>query len=571
MHADPVTTEIIRNAFVACAHDMNATLIRSAYSPIIYEGRDCAVAILDEDGNVLGQSLGVPLFLGNLELCIKLTAELLGWEAFGPGDVFYMNDAYMTGTHLNDATIFGPIYWDDRLVGFSATRAHWVDVGAKDPAAPTDASEIYQEGMRWGPTRLHAAGQPREDIIDLLRRNSRFGRAIVGDMNAQIAACRTGEARFQAILERFGYGTYASARQEIYRQSEVLEREAVSALADGTYQAEGVLDDDGLGNGPVPVRVRIDVSGDTMAIDLEGTSPATPGPINCGFAQTVSACRVAFKLLIHPGRPVDGGTFKTLEVTAPEKSILAAEEPASCRWYFTPCGLLIDLIVKALAPALPNAVAGAHYGDSMVSYFAGTDPRRGDAPFLYGVPHPGGWGGYEGGDGEDGLINMVNGAVKDIPIEVFEQKFPGLVREYVFRPDTGGAGRFRGGCGVSRVYEWEAPSKAYFWFERSVTPAWGLFGGTTAAGPDVIVNPGREDERHLLKANAFPIRTGDVVEVRTGGGGGFGRPRERDPQLVRLDVLDGFVSHEAAEREYGVVVDDSGIVDVEATNDARSR
>ncbi len=191
---------------------MNATLIRSSYTPIIYEGKDCSVAVLDEHGDVLGQSLGLPLFLGNLEICVKLAADMFGWDAFEPGDIFHMNDSYMTGTHLNDATIFGPIFWQDRLVGFSATRAHWLDVGAKDPGGPMDSREIYQEGMRWGPTRIYAGGEPREDIIDLLRRNGRFGYSLVGDMNAQVAACRTGEARFQAILDRFGYEAYDQAR-----------------------------------------------------------------------------------------------------------------------------------------------------------------------------------------------------------------------------------------------------------------------------------------------------------------------------------------------------------------------
>jgi N-methylhydantoinase B len=571
VQADPVTTEIIRNAFLSCAQDMNATLIRSAYTPIIYEGKDCSVAILDENGDVLGQSLGLPLFLGNLEICVKLTAELLGWEAFRPGDVFYMNDSYMTGTHLNDSTIFAPIFWDERLVGFSATRAHWLDVGAKDPGGPMDSREIYQEGMRWAPTRIFDRGEPREDVIDLLRRNGRFGYSLIGDMNAQVASCRTGEARFQAILDRFGYDEYVAARDEIYRQSEQIEREAVAALPDGVYEAEGSLDDDGLGNGPVPVRLRIDVEGDRMTMDLEGSSPATAGPVNCGLAQTISACRVAFKLLVHPERPVDGGTFKTLEVIAPPRSMFAAEEPSPCQWYFTPLGLLIDLIVTALAPALPEEVAAAHYGDSMVAYFAGTDPRRDDAPFLYVMPHPGGWGGFEGDDGQDGLINNVNGGFKDFPIEVFETKYPALIRTYGLRPDTGGPGRFRGGCGVYRSHHLEAPASLYLWFERSVTPAWGLFGGGDAVGPDVVVNPGREGERHLLKANALPLEAGDVVELRTGGGGGFGAVLERDPRRVALDVADGYVTREAAERVYGVVLDEGLQVDEDATARARDR
>jgi N-methylhydantoinase B len=555
IQADPITTEIIRNAFVSCAMDMNATLIRSSYTPIIYEGKDCSVAILDEHGDVLGQSLGLPLFLGNLEICVKLAAEMFGWDTFKPGDVFYMNDSYMTGTHLNDATIFGPIFWRDELVGFSATRAHWLDVGGKDPGGPMDSREIYQEGMRWGPTRIYDGGDPREDIIDFLRRNGRFGYSLVGDMNAQVAACRTGEARFQAILDRFGYETYIAARQEIYRQTEELERAAVGAIPDGTYQSEGSLDDDGLGHGPIPVNVRIDVDGDHMTIDLDGSSPMAEGPVNCGFAQTVSACRVAFKLLINPHRPVDGGTFKTLDVKAPEGSIFVAQEPAACQWYFSSLGLLIDLVVKALAPVLPDQVAAAHFGDSMVMFLSGRDPRRADQPFLYVMPHAGGWGGFEGGDGEDGLINNVNGGFKDYPVEVFEVKHPAMIRGYGFRPDTGGPGRFRGGCGIYRTFEVEPEARLYLWFERSVTPAWGLFGGRDAVGPDVVINAGGSEERHMLKANAHALEPGSVVELLTGGGGGFGDPRQRDPEQVRRDVLDGYVSLQAAERDYGVKLD----------------
>lgn len=568
---DPITTEIIRNAFVSCAQDMNATLIRSSYTPIIYEGKDCSVAILDEHGDVLGQSLGLPLFLGNLEICVKLAAEMFGWDAFRPGDVFYMNDSYMTGTHLNDATIFGPIYWQDRLVGFSATRAHWLDVGGKDAGGPMDSREIYQEGMRWAPTRIYDQGEPREDIIDLLRRNGRFGYSLVGDMNAQVAACRTGEARFQAILDRFGYETYIDARTEIYRQSEQLEREAVSAIPDGTYHSEGFLDEDGLGHGPIPVKLRIDVAGDHMTIDLDGSSPQMEGPVNCGFAQTISACRVAFKLLINPERPVDGGTFHTLDVKAPESSIFDAHEPAACQWYFTPLGLLIDLVVTALAPVMPDKVAAAHFGDSMVLFLAGKDPRHDDAGFLYVMPHAGGWGGFEGGDGQDGLINNVNGGFKDYPVEVFEVKFPALIREYGFRMDTGGPGRFRGGCGLVRRFEVEPDSYLYLWLDRSVTPAWGLFGGSDAVGPDVIVNAGRPDERRMLKVNAHPLAAGSVVDLLTGGGGGFGQPLERDPERVRIDVLDGYVSRDAAKRDYGVVLDDALRVDEMATRRLRSR
>src|SRR6266478_3483231 len=242
---DPITTEIIRNFFISCAQDMNVTLIRSAYTPIIYEGKDCSVALLDENGSVLGQSSGLPLFLGNLEICVKLTMEMFGKQVFEPGDVFYMNDPYMQGTHLNDATIFAPIFWSERLVGFAATRAHWLDVGAKDPGGPMDSTEIYQEGIRLGPLKVVEAGAQRRDVTDLLGRNSRFSYPAVGDLGAQIACVRTGQRRLQAILAKYGKDTIEAARDDIFAQTERLERAAVGAIPDGVYRAEGCLDNDG--------------------------------------------------------------------------------------------------------------------------------------------------------------------------------------------------------------------------------------------------------------------------------------------------------------------------------------
>lgn len=567
---DPVTTEIIRNLFISCAEDMNATLIRSAYTPIIYEGKDCSVALLDEDGEVLGQSSGLPLFLGNLEICVKLTIEMFGREAFEPGDIFYMNDPYMQGTHLNDATIFAPIFWSERLVGFSATRAHWLDVGAKDPGGPMDSVNIYQEGFRFGPTKICARYKMREDIVDILRRNGRFGYSLVGDMNSQISACRTGEERFRAIIGRFGLETIWTARDEIFRQSAQLDREAIEAIPDGTYTAEGFLDNDGITTEPVAVKVRVDVAGDKMTIDLAGSSEATTGPVNCGIAQTISAARVAYKLLINPDRPVDGGTFPTFTVTAPKGSVFYAQEPVACQWYFTPLGLLIDLIVKALSPALPGQAAGAHYGDSMVIYLAGIDPRKGNNPFLSVEANPGGWGAFQRGDGQDGLINNVNGGFKDMPVEVFESKYPVQIRKYGFRPDTGGSGQFRGGCGLYREYLLEADCGLYLWFERSKTPAWGLFEGHSAVGPVVVVE-GKSSgkELQLLKANNIALKAGDKVTINTGGGGGFGDPMKRDVKLVLRDVIDGYVTREGAESDYGVVLTDDGNVDTIATERRR--
>ena len=552
---DPITTEIVRSAFRAAADEMNATLIRSAYTPIIYEMKDCSVALLSADHRVLGQSAGLPIFLGNLEICTQLTEERYGREAWAPGDVWIMNDSYLTGTHLNDMTVFGPIFHAGELAGFAACRAHWLDVGAKDPGGAMDSTDIWQDGIRLPPLKVVEGGRQREDVTQMLGLNSRFSYPAMGDLGAQIACVRTGQSRLEAIIDRFGLDTLAAAREEIFAQTERFERAAIARIPDGVYTAEGAIDDDGIGDRPCHVRVRVVVEGEAMTIDLTGSDDMQRGPVNCGEAQAISACRVAYKLLVNPDNPPDGGAFRALDVAVRPGSLLAAEAPAPCQWYFTPLGLLIDLVVKALAEVMPEQAAGASYGDSMVIALSGMDPRNGN-PWLLYEPTVGGWGAWDGSDGSDGLINNVNGSLKDMAIEVLETKYPVRLEHYGFRTDSGGSGRWRGGTGVVRRYVLDADeAELSLWFERSVTPAWGLLGGADATPPDVIVNPGGPDERHYLKCSRVRVTRGDVVQTMTGGGGGYGDAHERDPEAVRRDVLDGFVSPQAARDVYGANVD----------------
>ncbi len=533
---NPVTTEIIRNAFIAIAEDMNAALIRSAYTPIIYEGKDCAVGLLDEKGDVLGQSLGLPLFLGNLSLCVQIIAEEKGWDYYEEGDCILLNDSYIAGTHLNDITVIMPIFWRGERIGFATSRAHWLDVGAKDPATPTDATEIYQEGMRWPPTKVYRKGEPQTDILTFMKVNSRFGDALLGDLHAQIAAGRTGQKRMTELLDRFGLETVTAAKHDIFAQSERMEKEAIRAIADGEYFAEGMLDNDGLSDDPVPVKLKATVLGEEMELDLEGSSPQTIGGVNCGFTQTISAARVAFKLLINPERPVDGGTFKALTVKAPEGSIFRAQEPAACSWYFSSLGLLIDMVVKALSPALPERAAAAHYGDSMVTTFSGLDQRRDGEFFVSVEANCGGWGAWEGHDGQDCLINNVNGSFRDYPIELYEHRYPIKIRRYGIRTNSGGQGKYRGGNGCFREYEVEQDVALSLWFERSKTTAWGLRGGSAGMPPKVTITlADGEVDQSTLKVNARTVQAGSRILIETGGGGGFGNASQRPADLTKSD------------------------------------
>ncbi len=568
---NPITTEIIRNALASAANEMVESLFRSAYTPIIYEMKDCAVALFNENLEALGQSLGVPLFLGNLEETIKVATEYYGGaDYYNQGDVYILNDSYRTGTHSNDMTVFSPIFYKGQLVGFAANRAHWLDVGSKDPAAPMDSTDIYQEGIRLGPLKLMDRGELRKDLADTICMNSRFPVNAMGDLNAQIAACKTGEKRLAEIIERFGLETLRRATHDIFKQSENMEREVLSEIPEGVYTAEGYLDNDGITEDPVHVKVKVTVKNGEMHVDLDGSSDMVRGSTNCGFAQTIAACRVSYKMIVQPHAPVTGGSFKALHVTAPKPSIFAAQEPAACSWYFSHLGLLIDLIVKALEDAIPHKVAGAHYGDSMCCYLSGIHPKTGKL-YLYDEPTVGGWGGYSKDDGQDCLINVTNGDFKNYPVEVFENHYPVKVNRYAIRPDSGGPGKNRGGNGVIREYQTLMDETfLYLWFERSKLPAWGVQGGKSGKAPIITVtdNNGNIKDK-LLKTNGYPLGRGWKVTIESGGGGGYGDPYEREPERVMEDFLEGYITREHAEAEYGVVINESGNVDYEKTEAMR--
>ena len=547
---DPVTVEILRNALTSAAEDMNATLIRSAYSMIIYEGGDCVVALLDQHHQVLGQSAGLPLFLGNIETCSKAVEEKYGRDVWRDGDIWILNDSYIGGTHLNDVTIFAPVFVEGVLVGFSATRAHWMDVGAKDVGASMDSTDIFQEGFRMGPVKLIADGV-ETDVVELIQTNTRFPHQTIGDMHAMVAALNMGAVRMQELVRKYGLDVIEAARDEIFRQTEELELERVRQIPDGVYVAEGQLDNDGINlDTPVPIKLTVTVSGNQIEFDVTESADQTEGPVNCGVAQAISALRVGYKILVSPETNSNGGSFRPLTVKVREGSVLGAVAPAACQWYFSHLGMIIDMVSRALAPAMPDRVVAASHGDSMIITSAGFDPRVG-RNWVSMEATLGGWGGWEGSDGESALINNVNGSLQDFPIEMVESKWPFRIREYSIRPDSGGAGRWRGGNGVIREYEFLAAGVFGLWFERSVTPAWGLFGGSGAVGPEVVIDPGTDNEFRALKLNARKAVKGTVVRLAVGGGGGYGEASERDPEAIRYDIENGYISAERARADYG--------------------
>ncbi|MBX5440276.1 MAG: hydantoinase B/oxoprolinase family protein [Solirubrobacteraceae bacterium] len=534
----PATVEIVRHAFMSGAEQMRRNLCRSAYSPVIYEMKDCSVGLYDARGDLLGQAPGLPFFLGSLAGTIKLVLERVGAGAFEEGDVWLVNDSAICGSHLNDVTVFAPIFVDGTLRGFSGAKAHWNDVGAKDAGYVSDSTDIFQEGLRIPPMRIIRAGELDEQLLDLITLNSRFPGALAGDLMAQVTACRTGAERFHSIVDRYGWDQVEASIERFFAQAEAADRASVAEIPDGVYRAEGALDGDGISDRPVPVVVTVTVEGDEMTIDLEGSSPECRGSINSGIVQTRSAIQQAFKFLVNPDDPVCGGNFRNLEIKVPKGSCFDPSPTAACLHYGPHLMLAIDLVVRALSDAVPERAAAGHVGDSWNITFVN---ERGREPFLAGESIIGGWGAHEHGDGESALVHSAAGDFKNYPVEIMEQRYPLRLRRHGLRTGSGGDGRHRGGLGIVREYETLEPCLLSLWFERHDTPAWGLHGGKDGAPPEVWVTRPGEERRLVLKCNAMPVPAGTVVEVHSGGGGGWGDPAERSPQNRAEDERLGLI------------------------------
>lgn len=537
---DPVTIEVIRNRFVSIAETMNNNLARAAYNPVIYEMKDCSVAIFDVDSRLLGQAPGLPIFVGGLEAAIKCTLDHIGGpEMLVPGDVFAVNDSELVGSHLNDVTVLAPIFDEIELIGFAVTKAHWRDIGAKSPGHAMDTTDIFQEGYRLAPTRVLKGGETDQAILDLLTRNSRLPRGVWGDLHAQIAACRTGARELVELHRRFGGEGVRAAADAIFEQAERADREEVASIPDGSWVVSGSLDSWGPGGDPVPVKVRVVVDGDEMTIDLRGSSPQTSGSVNCGRVQTVAAAKLAFKFLINATTAVSDGSFRNLTVLTDEGSVFDAHAPAACQYYYPHLGLMIDLVITALAGPCPQRVVAGEPADAMNILLTGALPSN-DEPYVCGEATAIGTGAHLLGDGTNGTANYGAGDLKNLPVEVIEARYPLRINFYRLRPNSGGAGKWRGGLGVERQYQTLGQvTKLSLWWERTQTPGWGLFGGKSGAAGVVVVEIGTKTAQ-MLKVNGLTLPKGSRVTLKTGGGGGFGPASERDPSAVIDDIADGY-------------------------------
>ena len=573
---DPVTLEIVRHALSAGADEMMVNLKRTAYGAPIYEVEDCVTGLFDRDANALALAPGSPMMLVDLGAVVRDGLATMGADGMRPGDVIASNDPYTLGTHSSNMAIYSPIFWHDELVAFTATRAHWIDTGGAVPGGKSfDIRDIWQEGFQFRQIKLYREGEPVEDWMRFIRDNSRLPETTLGDMRAQVASCRTGERRMASLLDKFGSQTVFAAAAEMFRQGEQLARAAVEAMPDGEYRAESYLDDDGVTIGqPVPIRVTVRISGTDLEVDYSEMSDQVPGPINTGLASAQGIAAFAFKAFTSPHEAPNEGHFRPLRVTIPPGKIISARPPAATCWWSKVTNTTIDTLLAAMSKAIPDRIPAAHFGDVPLIFVTGRDDRRNGKPFIFFQPIPGGYGARPYEDGESCTNCLHEGAMKNIPFEVEEHQFPVRTEYARFRRDSEGAGRYRGGFGYEAAFRFLTDTELFIGVERNRCRPWGLAGGGEAASNEFYLErDGDGDARSLvLKAQHVRADPRTLCVIQTGGGGGYGNPLERDPELVAADVRMGYISEERARDVYGVVLDrQTQRPDADATAEQRRR
>jgi N-methylhydantoinase B len=566
---DPIRLELIKNSLDAIVDEMAIALMRSAYSPNIKTAMDMSTALCDVHGRLIAQGLTLPLHLGSIPDAIREVQKKFD-GSIDPGDAFLLNDPYQGGTHLPDFYLFKPIFVGERLVGWSVSIGHQTDVGGRTAGGNgSDATEVYQEGIRIPPIKLFEGGKPANAIFELLAKNVRVPHLVLGDVRAQVAACLAGERGYLALIDRYGIDELAAASTALLDQSERLARNAISAMPDGVFSFTDYIDEDGLDPDPIPIVVTITVEGDHMLVDFDGTARQVRGAINSPFPFTKSAVYACVRHLIGGDPPNNARYFRPIEVRAPAGTLVNPVLPASVAARGLTGFRMANAVFGALARIAPDRVFACEAGgDTGISY-GGYDKDR--KPFVFIEFLYGGWGGRPDRDGVDGCSSSVVNFSNN-PIEIVESEQPLVIRQYGYVPDTGGAGTFRGALAMVRDYEFEA-DEANFQLrtDRRRFVPYGLNGGRDGTPSTNILDPDGAAEELPTKVRLV-VHRGDVLRHRVAGAGGWGDPLERDPARVLHDVREEKLTAGYVAREYGVVIDEASLsVDEAATVELRAR
>jgi N-methylhydantoinase B len=556
-----VTRELIREAIVAICEQMSLAVIRTSHSETVKSAMDFSTAICDATGEMVGQGVTLPNQLGAIPDAIESIFRTFR-DDLDPGDVIILNDPFAGGTHLPDIYVIAPVFYEGQLIALIATVAHHADLGGMAPGSMSPhAEECYQEGLRIPPVKFYVRGKPNAAVHALIRANCRIPDVVLGDFAAQVVACRTGEAGFVKLVEAYGLETLLQHLRDLLDYTEALTRAEIRLLPDGIFQYTDYLDDDGIHPEHIPISVKLTIRGDQIEADFEGTSPQLPVPLNSTLSFTKSCVYYSLRTLMRTDIPHNAGFFRAITVTAPRGSILNCVLPAATATRGLTGFRVADAVFGALAKALPDRIMGASDGGLTLVGIAGQRASR--DPFTVLELLSGSWGGRSDRDGVEGVANL-GANISNIPIEMLEAAYPVRIEQYGLVPDTGGAGRFRGGLSTVRDYRMLQDAILTVRADRQRILPYGVEGGAHGTPSVNVLNPDTEPRKLPSKFGEL-VNAGDLFRHLTAGAGGWGNPLERAPAEVARDVWNGKLSAEYARREYRVVLTDDGQVNEAAT------
>jgi N-methylhydantoinase B len=557
MSIDPITLEIMSNGLKSITDETYIALMKSAYSTNIKERHDHSTAIIDPAGRLVVQAENsLAIHLGSMMGLMNTLLAKMPLADVREGDIFISNDPYVAGgSHLPDVNMAMPVFADGKLVCFMCNIAHHADIGGITPGSMAGGTEIYQEGTRIPVIRLFREGKLQEDILDLLLLNARVPEERRGDYFAQVAACRLGVRRVGEMIEARGVPMLTAAFDEIIRRTRDRLLEALTRISPGEYSFEDVMDDDGVGTTNIPIKLKVTVpphgSNRKVLFDFTGTGPQVKGNINSTVTVTLAGVLYSLKALLDPDVPNNQGLIEIVDIYAPLGTLINSKFPAAVAARANTAQRIVDIVIGALAPAIPEAAVGAANGANTTAVFFGHDPRH-DRDYVYLETLGGGFGGRFTKDGKDGVqVHITN--TSNLPVESIEMEYPLLVESYGFVPDSGGAGKYRGGLGLRRVVRPVGHTMTFSGQgERFVNRPWGIFGGGSGGtGKFVKLSGGAEVPLPTKPAN-LEVKADEAIVVETPGAGGYGKPSERDPAAVENDFVSGKFSREFVKTNYGV-------------------
>jgi len=561
---DTITRTVIRHRFDSIADEMESTLLRSAYSSIVKEAQDASAAIFDPTGRTIAQAVAIPAHLGMMVPAVESIIDRYPPDEMAKGDVYLMNDPYAGGTHLPDITVVKPVVADDETIALGVTMAHHQEMGGKTPGSiPTDATEIYQEGIRFPPLQYHDQGEVNETARRILAKNVRIPDIVIGDLNAQISAVTTAERRLAEVVDEYGNDTFFTAVDEVIAHAEELTRTKIREIPNGEYTFHDFIDDDGVNiHEPIRIEATVTVDGSSLDVDFTGTDEQADGPVNAVPAATLSGVYYVVRAITDPDIPNNAGCFIPVSVTMPPGSLVNPEPPAPVNARTVTFKRVADVLLGALAQAVPNKVSAPGNGQLAALTFAGT---TGDDQWIYGEVGAGGSGARPTKDGLDCIETDVTNCM-NTTAEATEIEYPIRVHRYDLWQNSGGPGRYRGGLGFRKQFEMLTDDVTFTHRrDRHDFQPWGLRGGRPAPRCRTEIRHLDGDATTIPSKWTTTLSEGDVVDVYTTGGGGYGSPSARSLDAIDRDLQEEKLSREAAESEYGVAVAADGTVNRDAT------